>query len=49
MYTINQLTIVPSGKFMNIFNGHAAPVTAGQFTADGKYSDTRDFLSRNVG
>ncbi|KAG2179322.1 hypothetical protein INT44_006167 [Umbelopsis vinacea] len=28
---------MPSGKFMNIFNGHAAPVTAGQFTADGKH------------
>ncbi|KAI9277314.1 WD40-repeat-containing domain protein [Phascolomyces articulosus] len=27
---------MPSGKFMNIFNGHAAPVTAGHFTADGK-------------
>ncbi|CAM0139526.1 60S ribosomal subunit assembly or modification protein [Umbelopsis sp. WA50703] len=28
---------MPSGKFMNIFNGHAAPVTAGEFTADGKH------------
>ncbi|ORY92277.1 WD40-repeat-containing domain protein [Syncephalastrum racemosum] len=27
---------MPSGKFMNIFNGHAAPVTAGCFTPDGK-------------
>ncbi|KAI8079803.1 WD40-repeat-containing domain protein [Halteromyces radiatus] len=27
---------MPSGKFMNIFNGHAAPVTAGRFTPDGK-------------
>ncbi|KAI8997514.1 WD40-repeat-containing domain protein [Pilobolus umbonatus] len=28
--------LVPSGKFMNIFNGHAGPVTAGCFTPDGK-------------
>jgi WD40 repeat protein len=28
--------LVPTGKFMNIFNGHAGPVTAGQFTPDGK-------------
>lgn len=28
--------IVPSGKFMNIFNGHAGPVTSGGFTRDGK-------------
>jgi ribosome assembly protein SQT1 len=27
---------MPSGKFMNIFNGHAGPVTAGGFTRDGK-------------
>ncbi|KAI9489995.1 WD40-repeat-containing domain protein [Zychaea mexicana] len=27
---------MPSGKFMNIFNGHAGAVTAGHFTADGK-------------
>lgn len=27
---------MPSGKFMNIFNGHAAAVTAGRFTPDGK-------------
>ncbi|KAG0747600.1 hypothetical protein G6F57_005486 [Rhizopus arrhizus] len=27
---------LPSGKFMNIFNGHAGPVTSGQFTPDGK-------------
>ncbi|KAI7907302.1 WD40-repeat-containing domain protein [Cokeromyces recurvatus] len=27
---------MPSGKFMNIFNGHAGPVTAGCFTPDGK-------------
>ncbi|KAI9311348.1 WD40-repeat-containing domain protein [Dichotomocladium elegans] len=27
---------MPSGKFMNIFNGHSAPVTAGKFTPDGK-------------
>lgn len=27
---------MPSGKFMNIFNGHAAPVNAGRFTPDGK-------------
>ncbi|KAI7863342.1 WD40-repeat-containing domain protein [Spinellus fusiger] len=27
---------MPSGKFMNIFSGHAAPVTAGCFTPDGK-------------
>ncbi|KAI8391766.1 quinon protein alcohol dehydrogenase-like superfamily [Radiomyces spectabilis] len=27
---------MPSGKFMNIFNGHAGPVTAGRFTPDGK-------------
>ncbi|KAI8144765.1 quinon protein alcohol dehydrogenase-like superfamily [Fennellomyces sp. T-0311] len=27
---------MPSGKFMNIFNGHAGPVMAGHFTADGK-------------
>ncbi|CDS11806.1 hypothetical protein LRAMOSA11450 [Lichtheimia ramosa] len=27
---------MPSGKFMNIFNGHAAPVTSGKFTPDGK-------------
>jgi ribosome assembly protein SQT1 len=30
------LFLVPSGKFMNIFNGHAGPVTAGGFTPDGK-------------
>ncbi|KAI8343294.1 WD40-repeat-containing domain protein [Chlamydoabsidia padenii] len=27
---------MPTGKFMNIFNGHAGPVTAGRFTPDGK-------------
>ncbi|KAI8075181.1 quinon protein alcohol dehydrogenase-like superfamily [Gongronella butleri] len=27
---------MPSGKFMNVFNGHAGPVTAGCFTPDGK-------------
>ncbi|ORX48583.1 WD40 repeat-like protein [Hesseltinella vesiculosa] len=27
---------MPSGKFMNIFNGHSGPVTAGGFTPDGK-------------
>ncbi|KAG2219391.1 hypothetical protein INT45_010967 [Circinella minor] len=27
---------MPSGKFMNIFNGHIGPVTAGHFTTDGK-------------
>ncbi|KAL0078121.1 WD40-repeat-containing domain protein [Phycomyces blakesleeanus] len=27
---------MPSGKFMNIFTGHAAPVTSGCFTPDGK-------------
>lgn len=32
----SQCFIVPSGKFMNIFNGHAGPVTAGCFTPDGK-------------
>jgi WD40 repeat protein len=35
-YSHSHVLVVPSGKFMNIFNGHAAPVTAGQFTADGK-------------
>lgn len=33
---------------MNIFNGHAAPVTAGRFTADGKYSMHRNDVLRNV-
>ncbi|CAO3689858.1 unnamed protein product [Rhizopus stolonifer] len=27
---------LPSGNFMNIFNGHSGPVTSGQFTPDGK-------------
>ncbi|KAI8353221.1 quinon protein alcohol dehydrogenase-like superfamily [Blakeslea trispora] len=27
---------MPSGKFMNVFSGHAAPVTSGRFTPDGK-------------
>ncbi|KAG0236964.1 hypothetical protein BGW42_002177 [Actinomortierella wolfii] len=27
---------IPSGAFMNVFNGHSGPVTAGQFTPDGK-------------
>jgi hypothetical protein len=34
---------------MNIFNGHAAPVTAGRFTADGKCSVHRIDLLRNAG
>ncbi|KAG0028349.1 hypothetical protein BGZ82_008472, partial [Podila clonocystis] len=27
---------VPSGAFMNVFNGHSGPVTSGMFTPDGK-------------
>ncbi|KAI9024034.1 WD40-repeat-containing domain protein [Hyaloraphidium curvatum] len=27
---------IPSGTVMNVFSGHAAPVTCGQFTPDGK-------------
>ncbi|KAJ2157847.1 60S ribosomal subunit assembly or modification protein [Coemansia sp. RSA 552] len=27
---------LPNGDFMNVFNGHSAPVTCGQFTHDGK-------------
>ncbi|CAG8549688.1 18588_t:CDS:10 [Gigaspora margarita] len=27
---------IPSGNCMNVFSGHAGPVTAGQFTPDGK-------------
>lgn len=39
---------VPSGTCMNVFAGHAAPVTAGQFTPDGKkvvsVSDDASFI-----
>src|ERR1700722_16428967 len=27
---------IPSGAFMNVFNGHSGPVTSGMFTPDGK-------------